>query len=249
MTTENRRQSANLPELYPLTVPMANTSGSEGPSCIEASCRRPKWSNRYAPWKNWKIHGVFSSKVPKQPYRKSIDRPSEYKSGEDVVESDSVVDVQSAREESPLLYCLPVEIRLLIYDYLFCDHVYHLGRIPTFPVTSDYHHPFSPRTPFRWIPPYTPLGHHPLFPRPPEVPPEALELQTQAVSHTPLELFRDKHTNWAMLLISRQIYHETVGVFYNASILRFDNPHVLLELATNHLRARRFLAVKHLDIV
>lgn len=52
-----------------------------------------------------------------------------------------------------------------------------------------------------------------------------------------------------MLLTCRQTYHEAVGVFYSAAILKFDDPHVLLELATNHLRARGLLAVKHLDVV
>ena len=52
-----------------------------------------------------------------------------------------------------------------------------------------------------------------------------------------------------MLLTCHQIYHESVNVFYNAAILRFDDPHVLLDMTAHHLQAERLLAAKHLDIV
>ena len=219
--------------------------GLEGPSCTEASSHRPKWLTRIPAWKKWKTRTSFPGHVSMQPCKSSINSPSQYKSGEDVVDRDRSVDLQSARQKPSFLYRLPVEVRLLIYHHLFSTHVFHLGRVPKSLITTDYNQPFLPRTPFRWIPPYTPLADQRLFPRPPEAP----EIQTEAVNHTLLELFRDKQTRWAMLLTCRQIYHEAVGVFYNAAILKFDDPHVLLELATNHLGARGLLAVKHLDVV
>ena len=224
---------------------MAITSGSEGSSCIEASSRTPKWLTRIPLWKKWKTHASFPGPVRKQPHKRSMDSRSDHQSGEDAVDPDSGVHAQSARQKPSFLYRLPVEVRLLIYHHLFSTHVFHRHRIPKSPITPDYNQPFLPRTPFKWIPPYTSLGDHPLFPRPSEAP----EIQTEAVNHTLLELFRDKQTNWAILLTCRQTYHEAVGVFYSAATLKFDDPHVLLELATNHLGARGLLAVKHLDIV
>ncbi|KAL8994267.1 MAG: hypothetical protein Q9169_005702 [Polycauliona sp. 2 TL-2023] len=180
----------------------------------------------------WKLISCFPGRIPKQSSPQLVDEPSQ---------NESEVDVQPAHGKCRFLHRLPPEIRLLVYDYLFRDHVYHLRRIPTAFQTIN-NHPYPSRSPEIWSPPYAQMSDHPLFPR-------RLQPPQQAVTHPLLEMFRNKPTSWAMLLTCCQIYHETVGLFYSAATLRFNNPHVLLHLAAEHLRAGRISAVKHLDIV
>lgn len=219
-------------------MPMVNGHGLEGPCQVKAPTRRPKWLQRRSLGQRSKINSFLYGKVSKQSDRQPLDKCSVVKSFGDVVEPNIAVDIPSVRTNSPFLNRLPLEIRLLVYEHLFCEHVYHLVRKPTSGGKSDYPSHLLP-FPGRWIPSSMPTDHHPLFPEPP----------TQMVNHTLLEIFRDKHTKWAMLLTCLQLYHESVNVFYNAAILRFDDPHVLLDMATHHLQGERLLAVKHLDIV
>ncbi|KAL8925618.1 MAG: hypothetical protein Q9172_002188 [Xanthocarpia lactea] len=136
-----------------------------------------------------------------------------------------IVDVQSSKKILSF-YDLPSEIRLSIYNFVFCDHVYHLVRKPTQPQPMM-------------------IASHPLFPRPLQAP----EPPSQMASRIILEISRNQRRRWAILLTSRQLYHEAVDVFYSASTLRFDDPYVLLGLRTYYLPATGLSALKRLDIV
>ncbi|KAL8939173.1 MAG: hypothetical protein Q9216_003497 [Gyalolechia sp. 2 TL-2023] len=145
---------------------------------------------------------------------------------------------------SAFLHHLPPELRLLIYHYVFIGHVFHLNRLPADRERYSVYVPYA-RDPQPWIPSRTIVGDHPLFPRPLDGP----ETPASLVNRTMVERFRERRTVWSLLLTCRQVYNEAIEIFFNASTLRFDDPHVLLDLAAHYISQKHFLAIKRLEIL
>lgn len=147
----------------------------------------------------------------------------------------------TSKQTSTFLCRLPTELRLKIYRDVFAGLVFQLIRKPN--VHIDKTHvawPLQPRIPPRII-----VGDHPLFPRKPPAP----EPFTERLNRTAVEVCRERRTRWGLLLACREIYHEAVEVFFHSATLRFEDPHVLLNLATAYLPHCRLKAIRRLEIV
>lgn len=145
------------------------------------------------------------------------------------------------KQISTFLCRLPAELRLNIYRDVFAGLVFQLIRKPN--VHIDIPHvawPLQPRIPPRLI-----IGDHPLFPRK-SLPPEPV---TEHLNRTAVEIYRERRTKWGLLLTCREIYHEAVEVFYHSATLRFEDPHVLLNLAAAYLPSWRLKSIRRLEIV
>lgn len=144
---------------------------------------------------------------------------------------------------SAFLYHLPPELRCMIYHYVLMDHVFHLSRLPIDRKQGLGFIPYQrgPKPiPTRFI-----VGDHPLFPKPLDGP----EPPATRANQTMIERYRERRTMWALLLTCRQVHDEAIGIFFNVTTLRFENPNVLFDLRAQYIRQQHFLAIKKLEII
>ncbi len=168
---------------------------------------------------------------------------------EQQIKQSNIQPEQPPADASAFLHKIPAELRLMIYEYVFQDFVFHLRRLPLDRTTSrpsfDQRRIFDPRLADEQVPPPQSMAVHPLLPRRLKGPKPPNSL----VNLSLVELTRERSSKWALLLTCRQIHREAVHVFYGASILRFDDPYVLTDMAAKHLPRSSLQAVRCLEVV
>ena len=153
-----------------------------------------------------------------------------------------------SKHQIPLfLTLLPIDIRLIIYEFVIGKEDYNLRRIQKIPIWSygGFYHPRPPCVCGYNSDPAHVKSVHPLYRNCPGYP----EPSADAFSHVKLEYWREKPTRWALLLTSRQIYDEVLELFYRSSNLTLDRPQILLDLSERYLSKRSFMAIRHMDVV
>lgn len=174
---------------------------------------------------------------PFRPHNHTADLSAQGLSGRQV-EQPNVRVKQPSEDTSGFLHKLPAELRVMIYQYVFRDHIFQLRRVPLDRTRSG---PlFDQSAPARGA-----GGDHPLFPRRLEGPEPPNSLTNLSL----VERTRERRSKWALLLTCRQIYSEAAQVFYGASTLKFDNPYVLIDIAANYLPRPSFQAIRRLEVV
>ncbi|KAI4159155.1 MAG: hypothetical protein LQ342_006802 [Letrouitia transgressa] len=119
---------------------------------------------------------------------------------------------------SRFLQCLPIELRIYIYSLVFGEGEVRLVR--------------RLREQF-WIAAY---GITPTLRQTPFPPPVFEEI---------LDRWREKPTNWSLLLTCRQVSREASEILYNLTTIHVDDPNVL---STNLLSRHYCLAIRRLNV-